>query len=246
MGSIKDDLYGPMVSHTPSIPFTDPPIVSETNTPSVVGSGRQGIEDDTVVGHADKDVEKDIPNDDEMDDESSRGESSTIGMASVTVGTLTDDNRSLLSGRLPVVDETEHLVDFVTHVPPHRSADASTMVLMDDSSEFSRVSDNVNEDVPVGDGFGPVVSHIPKVSRGALSVTTSVVTQVSGLARDIKEDEEMDITTVGFVERANGSRGDGDERCQSPRCQPRRSYCRHGPFQKTVSCNTGCLRKSAC
>jgi hypothetical protein len=211
VGSIKDDLYGPMVSHTPSIPAIEAPVVSETNTPPVLGTARQGIEDDTVVGHADKDVEKDIQNDDEMDDESSRGESSTFGLASVTIGTITDDNRSLLSGRLPVVDETEHVVDFVPREPPHRTADASTMVLMDDSSESSRVTDNVNEDVPVGDGFGPVVSHIPAVSRRAPSITISVVTQVSGLAGDIKEDDEMDNTTIGFGERPTGSTGEGDE-----------------------------------
>ncbi|KAG7337938.1 hypothetical protein IV203_032071 [Nitzschia inconspicua] len=218
VGSIKDDLYGPMVSHIPqesSIIATETPTPMEDNDPDIVEGviiHRPGIEDDTVVGHADKDVENDIHNDDEMDDESSKGESSTFGMTSVTMGTFTDDTRSLLSGRLPVVDETQHLVDFVPHEPPHRMADASTVVLMDDVSESSRVTDNVNDDPRASEGFGPVVSHIPSVPRRAPSATTSVITQISGLARDIKEDDEMDNTTIGFGERvATGSTGDGDE-----------------------------------
>jgi chromosome segregation ATPase len=212
VGSIKDDLYGPMVSHTPQMPSTlskDVNISSPSNEPPIFDGNARVIEDDTVAGHADVDVEKDIQIDDEMDDESSRGESS-FGVTSA-MGTITDDNRSLLSGRLPVVDETEHLVDFVPDVPPHPTADASTVVLMDASSNSSRVTDNVDDDGTNVAGFGPIVSHTPNLPQAPRSVTMSLVTQASGLARDIKEDDEMDNTTVGFGDRAAGSTGDREE-----------------------------------
>lgn len=207
---IKEDLYGPMVDHLPTTPSLESSGgIAGTN---VDGNGEAsssnnppiGEDDSTVRGHAEKtDVDYDFQQDETMEEdyaeggeESSRGETSTLGM-----GTMGEDNRSLLSGRLPVVDETQHLVD---HVPAGQLRGGltgnSTMVFMDAST--ASVDNTVDDDGPGTDvGFGPIVDQIPKVgnkgaSRMQTSAATSVITQVSGLAADIKEDDEMD-NTVG-------------------------------------------------
>ena len=197
--SIKDDLYGQVVDHTPETPG------QATQSQSGVKETPSKQEDDTVFGVASRnDVEFDLKQDEGMDDESSKG---TQGTGSI-IGTLEDTEvRSLLGGssRLAIVEEKK-LVD---HVPEtdepdskgQRQANASTMVLADASSGSSEVDDNVvNDDDTTPAGFGPIVDHTPggvmHRSVSARSVSTSVATQNSGLETDIKMDEEMDNTVV--------------------------------------------------
>mmetsp|Transcript_36641 Transcript_36641/g.88507 ORF Transcript_36641/g.88507 Transcript_36641/m.88507 type:complete len:2971 (+) Transcript_36641:79-8991(+) len=218
---IKEDLYGPMVDHLPTgsgrkgASAGDEPTGSAAEAPASNGPPI-GEDDSTVRGHAEKtDVDFDIREDEKMEDddgdggeESSKGEISTIGM-----GTLAEDNRSLLSGRLPVVDETDHLVDHVPIRHLHRgTTQASTLVMTDASTASSRVEDTVDEDGRSHVDFGPIVDQIPKGSNTNLKATNSVITQASGLALDIKEDDEMDNTVVaGEGADQVGSTANGDQ-----------------------------------
>jgi len=205
---IKDELYGPMVDHLPATPRDDSP----TRRLRKTFSGQISV-GSTVVGQAEnKDIQKDIREDDAMDDEEEGGEDTVDESSRGRGSTLEFDNRSLLSGLpLPVVDETQYLVD---HVPVDKllrgGGAASLMVAMDTSTASSRVEDNVDGSNHAN--FGPIVDHTPSLagpSRGAPSIATSVATAVSGLDGDIKEDDDMDNTTIagGTV----GSVANGDE-----------------------------------
>jgi len=221
---IKEELYGPMVDQIPPTPRSEDGVDNLTaRQASMDGEGS------TVVGQAEKvDVENDIREDDAMssdeedgdDDDNIKDEDGDAnGGDESGWGSILEidfDNRSLLSGLpLPVVDETQHLVD---HVPVDRLLRGggggggsgigigigiggnSTMVATDASANSSRADDD--DDGPHTNNFGPIVDHTPPsiatggVARGTQSITTSVVTAVSGLERDIKEDDDMDQTTI--------------------------------------------------
>jgi len=227
---IKEELYGPMVDHTPPTPRVDENAAirrSFTEQASVEGEGN------TVVGQAEKDdVENDIREDDAMsaDDDGEEEEDDVDDSGWGSTLEIEFDNRSLLSGLpLPVVDETQHLVD---HVPLDRlfrgggggtstgigGGANSTLVNMDASTTSSQGDDNViDDDGPNTANFGPIVDHTPSVAmrggiaQGTQSITTSVATALSGLERDLKEDDDMDQTTVDGGCGNVSSTGAGDD-----------------------------------
>ena len=191
--NIQDELYGPMVDQIPPTPRDDSP----TRRLRKLSSELASI-DSTVVGQAENtDIQKDIRDDDAMDEEEEGGEDGADESSRGWGSTLEFDNRSLLSGLpLPVVDETQYLVDHVPVDKLLRGGAASTMVMMDASMASSRAEDNVDGSNNIN--FGPIVDHTPSLgpSRGAPSIATSVATAVSGLDGDIKEDDDMDNTSV--------------------------------------------------
>jgi len=205
----KDELYGPMVDQIPATPQEDSPTRRRRTF-----SGLASVGSTVVAQFESKDILKDIREDDAMDEEEEGGDDG-IDEASRGRGSMLEfDNRSLLSGLpLPVVDETQHLVD---HVPYdnliRRGGAASTMVMMDASMASSRADDNVDGTNNLN--FGPIVDHTPSLagpSRGVPSVATSVATVVSGLDGDIKEDDDMDNTTVADETVDSAGPRDDDE-----------------------------------
>ena len=238
----EDIMFGKVVDHTPETP--NPSNKAKVGSAMIaVSSENKQLEDDTVLCVAEgTDVASDFKHDDEMDDgEFSQGGTSALG------STLEDlENRSLLGDRsllggfsalIPLaIPEESNLVDHIPETKASKPADASTMVLFDDtSSASSRVNDNVvnDDDETAPSGFGPIVDHTPSVVHRPLrSVATSVATQNSGLEVDLKLDEEMDNTVVKSTEDGEKSWVPEGESTEAPPISEENHVVDHVPTRR--------------
>lgn len=200
------------------------PVVDQTPTPPRSGAVRSIDSSLRVQGGAEN-TDNQIPEEDDLEDggtwfgASTLGGTSTIGASgdastgeNSSAGGWNDDAAVLddLASPVSTVPKSDgsHLVDHVPKIAQSHPTDASTAALVDRSVASSHEQEEREGNIDVGD-FGDVVDHTPSVTRTSnVSVANSIATVATGIATDIRRDEEMDDVTWQEAESAKEN-GDG-------------------------------------
>eukprot|EP00980_Cylindrotheca_fusiformis_P008123 scaffold1727_cov133-Cylindrotheca_fusiformis.AAC.26 len=204
-GNTRSSRFGPVVDQTPPPPST----------------GKASVQASMLTKPGD--VETDNRADDGMDatwfGASTFGGVSTLGAASAGGASgadstsaggngWEDESHGLGDIVSPLVArgltaDSGHLVDHVPRMTSPPPMDASTAVVVDRSVLSSETKEDSHGDNFDAGNFGAVVDHTPSVARVSNhSVANSMATVATGIATDLKRDDELDETTWNGGESA--------------------------------------------
>jgi chromosome segregation ATPase len=187
--------FGPIVDHTPSVMHVHRSARSVRSVATSIVTQVSGLETDIKL-------------DEELDN--------TVGPGGSTDDAedgWDNDEQDLVQsmGR----GNQNHVVDHVPKRQNFRPPSDESVKAIHPSDDSTNKDDTIVEDATldaVGNGFGPVVDHLPLDARSvAYSVAASMAPQAGGLDADILQDDEMDKSLVGASAGGGGLGWDPEE-----------------------------------